>query len=362
MRETLEVVLTHMEELREDSKEFLMDTLRSTSDKLTVREEALEALVTAMKEEIAELKGELTIYKAVLGSGMLASGPKQHNMDVPKPEKFKGARFAREVDNFLWELEQYFRATSIEDDATKVNTASIYFIDVAFLWWRCRSTDEKCGGTAIGTWEDELMLQISDLNNKEAFYWFEDGLKMWAKQELRLLGITDLTIAMAEEKNFYDVGGRKFDNSDASKPKPRLKGNGGGDKDQTEKNGEAPMKKAAFNAIKAREEDDDDTKSLGTILGSVKDKTSNGLMFVDIIIVGRRLNTLIDTGASDLFMSKEMAKELGLKIEEDSGRIKTVNSESIPITGLGKGVELKLGEWTCKATIKVIPLDDYDFV
>ena len=101
MRETLEVVLTRMEELREDSKVFVLDTLRSTSDKLTVRDEALEALVTAMKEEIAELKGELTICKVALGNGMLTSGSKQRHVDVPKPEKFKGARSAREVDNFL---------------------------------------------------------------------------------------------------------------------------------------------------------------------------------------------------------------------------------------------------------------------
>ncbi|MBA0801373.1 hypothetical protein Gohar_011743, partial [Gossypium harknessii] len=31
----------------------------------------------------------------------------------------------------------------IEDDAIKVNTASIYFTDVAFLWWHHRSTNEK---------------------------------------------------------------------------------------------------------------------------------------------------------------------------------------------------------------------------
>ncbi|KAG8474454.1 hypothetical protein CXB51_034098 [Gossypium anomalum] len=145
---------------------------------------------------------------------------------------------------------------------------------------------------------------------------------------------------MAEAENFYDVGGRKFDNNESSKPKSRPKGNGGGDKDQGEKNDEG----------------------LRASQGGVEEKASNGLMFVDIIVAGRGLNALVDTGASDLFMSEEMAKELGLKIEKDSGRIKTVNSESIPITGMAKGVKIKLGQWTGKATIKVIPLDDYDFV
>ncbi|KAH1115214.1 hypothetical protein J1N35_008592 [Gossypium stocksii] len=84
------------------------------------------------------------------------------------------------------------------------------------------------------------MFQILDLNEKEAFYWFEDGLKMWAKQELRRLGITELTAAMAKAENFYEVGGRKFENNESSKPKSRPKGNGGGDKDQVERKGKGP--------------------------------------------------------------------------------------------------------------------------
>ncbi|KAH1031884.1 hypothetical protein J1N35_044058 [Gossypium stocksii] len=78
------------------------DERDSIADKLTVRDDALNATLTALKEQIEELKGELTIYKVVLSHGMLAFGPKQYKMDVPKLEKFKGERSAKEVDNFLW--------------------------------------------------------------------------------------------------------------------------------------------------------------------------------------------------------------------------------------------------------------------
>ncbi|KAK5812812.1 hypothetical protein PVK06_028254 [Gossypium arboreum] len=108
MKETLEMVMGRIEDLssiREGFKDFMWETLRSTSNKLTVRDHALEAMVTTMKEEIVELKEELTIYKAALGSGMLTLGPKQHKMDVLKPDKFKRARSVREVDNFLWGLD-----------------------------------------------------------------------------------------------------------------------------------------------------------------------------------------------------------------------------------------------------------------
>ncbi|MBA0670075.1 hypothetical protein Goklo_028979 [Gossypium klotzschianum] len=136
-------------------------------------------------------------------------------MDVPKSEKFKGARSTRDMANVLWEIE---------------------------------STDEKSGGNVIGTlekfqrelkkqfypqyaerealaklhrltqqgnvWEyvqtfNELMLQISDLSEKEAIHWFEDGLKPWEKHELCRQGITELTIAMAEAKSFVELGPTK---------------------------------------------------------------------------------------------------------------------------------------------------------
>ncbi|PPR94414.1 hypothetical protein GOBAR_AA26258 [Gossypium barbadense] len=74
------------------------------------------------------------------------------------------------------------------------------------------------------------------------------------------------------------------------------------------------------------------------------------------------LNTFFDTGASDLLMSEETAHKLGLKIQNESGWIKTVNSESVPIKGVTKEVDLQLGDWTGKATIRVIPLDDYNFM
>ncbi|MBA0609921.1 hypothetical protein Godav_010846 [Gossypium davidsonii] len=67
------------------------------------------------------------------------------------------------------------------------------------------------------------MLQISDLSEKEAFYWYEDGLKPWVKHELRRQGITELTVAMAEAESLVKLGPTK-DRFESSKPNE--KGNG----------------------------------------------------------------------------------------------------------------------------------------
>ncbi|MBA0869024.1 hypothetical protein Goshw_022251 [Gossypium schwendimanii] len=77
----------------------------STTKKLAEKDENLKDMMLAMKKEMEELNGELMIYKVALSNRMLFLRPKQQAMDVPKSKKFKGARFARDIDNFFWEIE-----------------------------------------------------------------------------------------------------------------------------------------------------------------------------------------------------------------------------------------------------------------
>ncbi|PKI57044.1 hypothetical protein CRG98_022548 [Punica granatum] len=73
--------------------------------------------------------------------GQLSARP-----DVPRPKEFKGTRVAKDMDNFIWSMETYFRATGVEDKAVRVGMVSMYLVDVALLWlrWRC---DDRSGKT-----------------------------------------------------------------------------------------------------------------------------------------------------------------------------------------------------------------------
>ncbi|MBA0789164.1 hypothetical protein Gotri_026810, partial [Gossypium trilobum] len=55
-----------------------------------------------------------------------------------------------------------------------------------------------------------------------------------------------------------------------------------------------------------------------------------GLMFVDINITSQKRSALIDTGASDLFISEKAAKKLSLSIKKSNKKIKTINFEEAP--------------------------------
>ncbi|MBA0756335.1 hypothetical protein Gogos_005458 [Gossypium gossypioides] len=87
-----------------------------------------------------------------------------------------------------------------------------------------------------------------------------------------------------------------------------------------------------------------------------------GLIFVDINIAGQKRSVLVDTRASDLFISKKATRKLGLLIKKLNRKIKTVNSKEALTVGVVHNVELQIGEWKGKEEFEVIQLDDYDYV
>lgn len=67
-----------------------------------------------------------------LGSSTPLGAPTTR-VQVPKPNAFRGTRNARDIENFLWSLEQYFRALGIVKDARKIDPAPQYLADIAMV-------------------------------------------------------------------------------------------------------------------------------------------------------------------------------------------------------------------------------------
>ncbi|MBA0636577.1 hypothetical protein Godav_005135 [Gossypium davidsonii] len=104
MKETLEVVKGRTIELdlvEEQLKRQVAEALGTSVDalqrvlntsvgKLTERGDTLDTVVSALKEQIENFKGELVICKVALGNDVLAVIPKL-KVDAFKPKEFKGA-------------------------------------------------------------------------------------------------------------------------------------------------------------------------------------------------------------------------------------------------------------------------------
>ena len=87
LSEQMDVVLIHVEEL------------------VTV----IDAQDNAVRETTSQLEIEIALLKRVV-NGLLRVGEVATKMKVPEPKPFDGARSAKDLENFLWDIEQYFKS------------------------------------------------------------------------------------------------------------------------------------------------------------------------------------------------------------------------------------------------------------
>lgn len=88
------------------------------------------------------------------GGGDGIAGRAFNRPKFPEPKAYGGARDAKELENYLFDMEQYFEATNIGDDATKITTAAMYLSGDAKVWWRSQKADIRAGRLVINTWEE----------------------------------------------------------------------------------------------------------------------------------------------------------------------------------------------------------------
>lgn len=124
---TLSLSLKSSTSLRKEEVSAVREELDKRMD------ERLVALVQSFKEQIDELRAEVAVCKAaVAGNATLREAPRR--IKVPEPPRFNGSRDAKEIENLLWCVERYIDALHVEEDATKIITASMYLADDAVLW------------------------------------------------------------------------------------------------------------------------------------------------------------------------------------------------------------------------------------
>ncbi|GMJ01678.1 hypothetical protein HRI_003837000 [Hibiscus trionum] len=140
-------------ESMEGIQEEVQEAFNWLDVKMADRGDALKATVVAIKKEVEELKAksseskdvdlkkevellrtELLVLKAAFGSNVATTTSK-------------------DVENFLWGMDQYFKAMGIEEDTKKVILAGVYLNEIALMWWRRRCSDVNRGKATIETWK-----------------------------------------------------------------------------------------------------------------------------------------------------------------------------------------------------------------
>ncbi|KAF7821490.1 Transposon Ty3-I Gag-Pol polyprotein [Senna tora] len=374
-------------ELREAMQGALNLTLDKCLGQVKSLEETFMAEIIALKEELVRVTDELNLCKKVIAQG----------------------GHVEELDNFLWGEEQYFKALGITEEASKIDTVTLYLDDTARMWWRGRQGDVEKGTCTINTWVEfkkelkqqfylvnveeearaklrrlqhkgtirdyvkdftEVLLEIPDYPDKEAFFAFVDGLQNWHDKP------------KTKDKGGKGKSGGKGNQSKAGSHKPE---SSKGSKEF--KRGEKPplkcflcegphrarhcAKKAKLSAlVKESEEREQEGAKVSSLqlLCAIKAKVEmsesgrNGRTFVEAKAGDRVTKALVDCGASHNFLQVEEARRLGIHYKDERGWLKAVNSDPIEIFGVARGITVSLGELNGPVDFFVVTMDDYPIV
>ncbi|RVW40269.1 hypothetical protein CK203_082804 [Vitis vinifera] len=198
------------------------------------------------------------------------------------------------------------------------------------------------------------MLDIKNMSEEDKLFNFMSGLQGWAQTELRRQGVRDLPAAMAAADCLvdYKMGGAisttQRPRSDGGK-KAKFEGKTSqksGWKKQGKKPavGGKPVEKTTREKLSAlvtaEDKGDSDPETpprvnplqlLNVIHGETPVQKS--LMHIHAIVNGVKVKALVDSGATHNFVATKEAARLGLRLEEDTSRIKAVNSKAQKIQG-----------------------------
>ncbi|XP_060181990.1 uncharacterized protein LOC132611597 [Lycium barbarum] len=225
--------------------------------------------MTAMQVTIDNMTNQVNVVNAALqgllrgggnpigGAANIAAAPQK--LKIPEPKPYQGARNAKEVENLIFDIEQYFDAVGELEEPKKVATSAMYLQGDAKLWWRVKYEAIKAGEDALETWEElkaaiclqffpenveynarrklrelrqtksvrdyvrefsALMLNIRDMGDKDKLFTFMEGLKPYARMEIQRQRVDSLPKAIqdAECLSDYQVDARK------DRPQPPARG------------------------------------------------------------------------------------------------------------------------------------------
>ncbi|KAL2934734.1 MAGUK p55 subfamily member 7, partial [Bienertia sinuspersici] len=224
-------------------------------------------------DSIDKMAEEINVLKKGVGQDKEKS---PFHVKTPHPKYNDGKRDAKALENFLWDVDNYLKATETAKESQKVDVAAMFLSDDAKLWWRSRCESDRAAGLPpIETWEGvkgelrrqflpdntswvarenlrnlkhvmtirdyvkefmSLLLDIKGMFEEEKLFQFVTGLKPWAQVKLRRQKVVDLNGAIVAAEVLVDLryeGNNR--GKDKADKKDKCKWEGDDDKSSTKK-------------------------------------------------------------------------------------------------------------------------------
>ncbi|KAG6472970.1 hypothetical protein ZIOFF_070450 [Zingiber officinale] len=359
----------------------------------------IRRIMTGGNHEIREMLSSVEVLLGVVPDGedvcnlrmtsSIETGPQRPLVRVPEPMSFGGTRSAKELENFLWDMEQYFVAAKMPKTDKKID-----------MWDRLKKEmkDQFLPGNTSwiardglkrlkwsGSMRDyvkefsSLMLDIQNMFEEDQLYNFLYGLQTWAQVELHRQNVKDLPCAIVAADALVDLRTSKenLNTSSSSKSNFIRKDKKGDWKKEVKK--DAKKKDSGNNHGKGKTKHStargkDNLKNHGCFLCNdphfakdcPKREKLNALLLEDmmrahslrlhifVMMNGKSANAMVDIGATHTFVSAKLVQDYGMSICECPRYIKSVNAKAQVVVGMTYNVPLTVGTWVGKANMMVI--------
>jgi hypothetical protein len=109
--------------LVENKNQFVNDRLAYAMEVAKRAAEQYVDLAAEVSRKIQVLDREIAVLKRDVVTVLISDGTSKPR--VPEPKPFDGTRSSKELENFMWDIEQYFRLAKIGADK-QVNITRMY--------------------------------------------------------------------------------------------------------------------------------------------------------------------------------------------------------------------------------------------
>ena len=130
---TMEVNLGELENL----KLVYYGLARDVGEKMGSVLDDVSYLARELRGSIGAIENDVGLLKHTVSNASVHSKAGPTKINVPEPKPFGGTLYAKKLENFLLDVEQYFKATRVPEEE-QVSIASMYLIRDEKHWWRSR--------------------------------------------------------------------------------------------------------------------------------------------------------------------------------------------------------------------------------
>ncbi|KAG6533506.1 hypothetical protein ZIOFF_007381 [Zingiber officinale] len=350
----------------EDVCDLVARVLNLEASLLHIQESLMEEMAQIRKNN-EDLRYEIIVLRRAMASRSEAV-PQRPLVRVPKPKSFGGTRSAKELENFLWDMEQYFVAAKVPETEKKIDTwdrlkkeMKDQFLPGNTSWIPRDGLKRLKQSDSVRDYVKEfssLMLDIQNMSEEDKLYNFLYGLQPWAQVELRRQNVRDLPSAIAAADALVDLRMSKKNLNDCPKREKLnalLLGDKEDDYEQEVTTLVNPLK--LLNTIVAYE-----PLELLTNISEDMVRAHSQLLHVSVMLNGKSAYAMVDTGATHTFVSAKLVQEFGLSVSKCSKYIKSVNAKAQAVVSMAYNVPLTVGTQVGKANMMVIPLEDLQII